>query len=111
MDPDGAKEEDAAAGFRGGRMKVLTAMLLLGPLAGFAWMWSQCYLAQQDASRLREENVRLKQQVEYTTRVNHQITEAVARPAKSRASLRESLGPLFEPENPRDARTASITPR
>lgn len=92
-------------------MKVLTVMLLLGPMAGFAWMWSQCYLAQQDASRLREENLLLRQQVEYTTRVNREIAETVAHPPHVRLSTRESLGPLFEPEKPRDSRTASLTPR
>lgn len=77
-------------------MKVLTVMLLLGPLAGFAWMWSQCYLAQLEAGRLREENDRLRQQVEYTTRVNHNFAEINARANHAQLSSSEALGPLFE---------------
>jgi hypothetical protein len=113
---DWAKEEDAAADFRGGRMKVFTAILLLGPMAGFAWMWSECYLAHREASRLREENDRLKQQVEYTTRVNHEFAENAARANQLRAtrlrlSAREPLGPLFDDENRLGSKSAAISPR
>jgi len=85
-------------------------------MAGFAWMWSECYLAHRDASRLREENDRLKQQVEYTTRINHEFAENAARANQLRAtrmriSARESLGPLFETENHLVSGSAAITPR
>ena len=80
-------------------MKVLTVMLLLGPLAGFAWMWSQCYLAQLETSRLREENVRLRQQVEYTTRINHNFAEGNARgnQAPGFRIIIETVETVFEP--------------
>lgn len=88
-------------------MKVLTVMLLLGPMAGFAWMWSQCYLAQMDASRLREEILLLRQEVEYATRLNREMSETRSpRADYSRLDLREPLGPLFEPDDSRDSQTA-----
>jgi len=77
-------------------MKVLTVLLFLGPLAGFAWMWSKCFLVGMEADRLREENSRLRQQVEYTTRINHHFIESNSRATQAQLYKQESLGPLFE---------------
>ncbi len=87
-------------------MKVLTAMLLLGPLAGFAWMWSQCYLAQMAASRLREENLVLKQEIEYATRLNRELSAKTSHQIHAGLNLREPLGPMFDTEPTRDSGTA-----
>lgn len=77
-------------------MKVLTVLLFLGPLAGFAWMWSKCFLVEMEADRLREENDQLRQQVEYTTRINHHFIESKSRATQAHLYRQESLGPLFE---------------
>lgn len=77
-------------------MKVLTVLLFLGPLAGFAWMCSKCFLVGMEADRLREENDRLRQQVEYTTRINHHFIESNSRATQAQLYRQESLGPLFE---------------
>lgn len=83
-------------------MKVLTAILLLGPLAGFAWMWSQCFLAQMAASRLREENLVLKQEIEYATRLNQELSAKTSHQIRAGLNLREPLGPLFDTDHTRD---------
>lgn len=59
-------------------MKVLTIMLLLGPLSGFAFMWTQCYLLQRETGRLREENRLLREQVQYSSALNRQFADRIA---------------------------------